>query len=71
MAKSNGKSFFLQHCCNLLEGNDKWKMRNDEASLKNRYCSNSSLEMDDNKDDIDGEEWVYRPTPSSSTGWSD
>lgn len=56
MAKSKGKMFCLHHCWELLEGRENWKTRNDNGSPKTVKAANSSPEMNEGGDDVDGEE---------------
>ena len=41
MNMSKGKSFSLQHCCNLSEGEEQRKLRNDDDSPKTGKGMNS------------------------------
>lgn len=73
MPKENGKPFGLQHCWRVLDHNEKWKERNEEAPSKTRSWNSSSPELDvSEEDDRHGEDRVSRsPTPAYSLGPSD
>lgn len=69
-----GKPFVMLHCWALLQHNQKWLTRNDEAPPKRQKSGNSSLEfdgiqdvgIDDDNDGAQDEDGRGRsPTPSS------
>ena len=62
------------HCWRILDVNEKWEMRNEEAPPKHgRSWNISSSTLDDiEEDDGDGEDRVARsPTPVSIVEWPD
>lgn len=75
MAKSKGKLFGHQHCWDLLENYEKWKLINNSGSPKTREGTHSSPGLVDGEDDdADGEErekFPRNPTMAASMSRSD